>query len=76
MNRSMRVAVQRWTIGVVVGVALLSAGTVQAQTERPPRARSGRHDVGDRTSGCLLGSPKLEQVGNWSFWRGTIDGYR
>lgn len=75
MNRSMRVAVQRWTIGVVVGVALLSAGTVQAQTERPPVLVQGAMTSETEHLVALLGSPKLEQVGNWSFWRGTIDGY-
>lgn len=61
-----------WTIGILLFVL---AGHGSAQTSLPPVLVQGAMTSETEHLVTLLDSPRLEQVGNWSFWHGTIDGY-
>jgi len=62
--------------GSVIGLLIVVTGTpAAAQTERPPVLVQGAMTSETEHLVTLLESPRLEQAGNWSFWRGTIDGY-
>ncbi len=63
-------------VWMVAGVLLLlmPAGAM-AQTVRPPVLVQGAMTSETERLIGMLSSPRLEQIGNWSFWHGTIDGY-
>ena len=58
-------------------VCFMSGGTLVAQESatRPPILVQGAMTSETELLVGLLEQPRLEQVGAWSFWHGTIDGY-
>jgi adenosylhomocysteine nucleosidase len=54
---------------------LLLPGVLSAQTDAPPLLVQGAMPIEvDRLTAKLEGA-SVEQIGGWTFWRGTIDGY-
>lgn len=62
---------------VVVCVMMFAAVPVWAQPQapKPPVIVQGAMVSETEKLIALLEQPTLEQIGGWSFWRGTVDGY-